>query len=321
MGEQENTSQQRSESSEARLARISDGFAGLGDVLVGRAQQAPWVVQKGRRILVPDVEALELLTTVAIRRGGRSETGRLARSIDMWVAEELRRAGFDEDEVWPRRDVPRVLPREVALLVSGLPKELRSRIWPHVLKRKAVAPADARILGRAYVKQVDVLIAQWSRGPELIVSTKSMTSSFRNNLPNRFEESYGDAKNLRGRYPLAATGFLFLMRSTTELTKPTLERACDMLRKLREGTDGYDATTMIIAEWPDLGGAVLDDVAVKLHQELVPDDLREGPFLEALIDRVLERTPIDMHVRVRELREGVDLAVAEESETEAQVPD
>jgi hypothetical protein len=60
-----------------------------------------------------------------------------------------------------------------------------------MVANKRVAPAEARVLGRAYVKQVDVLIAQWSRGPELLISTKSMVSSFRNNLPNRFEESYG----------------------------------------------------------------------------------------------------------------------------------
>lgn len=312
---------QRPVSGAARLARISDGFAGLLDALVGRSQPPPWETRDGRRVLVPDVEALELLTTVAVRRGGRSETGQLARSIDMWVAEELRRAGFDNDEVWPRRDVPRVLPREVALLLAGLPRELRERVWPHVLRNKGVAPADARVLGRAYVKQVDVLVAQWSRGPELIVSTKSMTSSFRKNLANRFEESYGDAKNLRGRYPLAATGFLFLLRSTAEMAKGTLERASDMLRKLREGADGYDATAMIVAEWSDLGDALPDKPAVKLRQDLVPDDLRDGPFLATLIDRVLERTPIDVHVRVRELREGTDLAVVEASEAEAEVPD
>ena len=55
-------------------------------------------------------------------------------------------------------------------------------------------------------KQVDILIARWDRGPELRISTKAQLSRFGKNLPNRFEESHGDATNLRGRYSLVSTG-------------------------------------------------------------------------------------------------------------------
>ena len=167
-----------------------------------------------------------------------------------------------------------------------------------MLRNKKVAPSDARVLGRAYVKQVDVLIAQWSRGPELLVSTKSMVSSFRNNLPNRFEESYGDAKNLRGRYPLVSMGFLFLLRSTVVDETGTLERVIDMLRKLQVDDDAYDATCLVLAEWADSPGFS----TVTIRNDLVPEDIRADYFLSTLIDRVLARTPIDMHVGVRERR-------------------
>ena len=40
-----------------------------------------------------------------------------------------------------------------------------------------------------------------------------MDSSYGKNAPNRIEESYGDAKNLRLRHPLAALGFVFGLRS------------------------------------------------------------------------------------------------------------
>lgn len=179
-----------------------------------------------------------------------------------------------------------------------------------MLTNKAVAPSDARVLGRAYVKQVDVLIAQWSRGPELLVSTKSMVSSFRNNLPNRFEESYGDAKNLRGRYPLVSMGFLMLMRSTVADEPGTLDRVMDMLRKLRDDQDVYDATCLVLADWADASG--FDGVVIR--QDLVPRDLSAGAFLAGLVDAVLERTPIDMHVSVRELREHRTIDLEESAE-------
>ena len=163
------------------------------------------------------------------------------------------------------------------------------------------------MLGRAYVKQVDVLVAQWSRGPELLVSTNSMVSSFRNNLPNRFEESYGDAKNLKGRYPLAAMGFLFVLRSTVLDEPGTFERAVDMLRKLSDEPDVYDATSVVLAEWSDES---FDGVRLRL--DAVPPDLSTSSFLATLVQRVMERTPVGMHVEVRQRREHRDLPLEEE---------
>lgn len=283
----------------------------FGEVLAARPSASPWLHDAdGCRRWEPDFESLASLIAVPIEAGSESQTGRLAKAIDAWTANELRRAGFDDDEVWPRLTKPRVLPRDLALYLRGLPAKERVAAEARVLTNKAVAPSDARVLGRAYVKQVDVLIAQWSRGPELLVSTKSMVSSFRNNLPNRFEESYGDAKNLRGRYPLVSMGFLMLMRSTVADEPGTLDRVTDMLRKLRDDQDVYDATCLVLADWADASG--FDGVVIR--EDLVPPDLSAGAFLAGLVDAVLERTPIDMHVSVRELREHRALALDEADE-------
>ena len=278
----------------------ADVFDSLEQVLAGRADTNPWRpnAENSTPQYLPDHGLLEDLIAIPVGEGQASGTGRLAKAIDAWVAHELRRCGFPPDEVWPRLQKPRVLPREVGLFIDGLPKSLQEAAREQLLRNKTVAPSDARVLGRAYVKQVDVLVAQWSRGPELLVSTKSMVSSFRNNLPNRFEESYGDAKNLKGRYPLAAMGFLFVLRSTVLDEPGTFERAVDMLRKLSDEPDVYDATSVVLAEWSDdsFGG-------VRLRQDAVPPDLSTGSFLATLVERVLERTPVEMHVGVRERRE------------------
>jgi hypothetical protein len=283
----------------------------FGSVLSSRLAGSPWVRDAdGSLRFEPDYDALASLVTIPIEAGSESQTGRLAKAIDAWTANELRRAGFDADEVWPRLTKPRVLPRDLALYLRGLPARERAAAEARVLANKSVAPSDARVLGRAYIKQVDVLIAQWSRGPELLVSTKSMVSSFRNNLPNRFEESYGDAKNLRGRYPLVSMGFLMLMRSTVADEPGTLDRVTDMLRKLRDDEDVYDATCLVLAEWadpPDFAGVII-------RQDLVPPDLAAADFLSTLVNGVLYRTPIDMHVAVRELREQRDLMLEEAEE-------
>ena len=282
------------------MVESPDVFDSFDEALAGGDVTNPWCSESVGRapVYTPDHSLLQNLIAIPVGESQASGTGRLAKAIDAWVAHELRRSGFPSDEVWPRIQKPRVLPREVGLFVSGLPKRLRDESTEQLLRNKAVAPSDARVLGRAYVKQIDVLVAQWSRGPELMVSTKSMVSSFRNNLPNRFEESYGDAKNLKGRYPLAAMGFLFVLRSTVLDEPGTFARAVDMLRKLREEPDVYDATSVVLAEWSDQSFA-----GVRLRQDAVPSDLSTSRFLATLIDRVLARTPVEMHVRVRELRE------------------
>ena len=287
----------------------ADVFDSFDEVPASRTDTNPWHPEgdASASLYAPDHGLLEELIAIPVGEGQAAGTGRLAKAIDAWVAHELRRCGFPPDEVWPRLQKPRVLPREVGLFLDGLPKRLQEEAREQLLRNKTVAPSDARVLGRAYVKQIDVLVAQWSRGPELLVSTKSMVSSFRNNLPNRFEESYGDAKNLKGRYPLAAMGFLFVLRSTVLDEAGTFERAIDMLRKLSDEPDVYDATSVVLAEWSD------DSFdGVRLRQDAVPADLTTGHFLATLVERVLERTPVEMHVGVRERREHRELPLHEE---------
>ncbi|GAA1708330.1 hypothetical protein GCM10009765_67350 [Fodinicola feengrottensis] len=288
------------------MASKEDVFDSFEKEIRVRPPLDPWAPDADPPRYVADYDLLATLLAIPVRDGSGSESGRLAKAIDAWTAYELRRAGFPPDEVWPRLTKPRVLPREVGIFIDRLPRSLQPAARDHLLRNKTVAPSDARVLGRAYVKQVDVLISQWARGPELLVSTKSMVSSFRNNLPNRFEESYGDAKNLRGRYPMAAMGFLFVLRSTVLDEPGTFEKALDMLRKLRVESDVYDATSIVLAEWDDA-----DFDGVTIRTDAVPADLSADRFIATLIEAVLDRTPIEMHVEVRGRREHRQLPVEE----------
>jgi len=172
----------------------------------------------------------------------------------------------------------------------------------------AVAPTDAKFLGRAYEKQVDVSIARWDRGPELLISTKTQVSSFGKNLSNRFEEAYGDAGNLRGRYPLAAVGFLFVQRSTILRDEPdAYERTVDMMRKLRDIGDGngYTATGLALVGWSE------EDPEVRIELDQVPVDIRPEQFMAKMIERVLLASSVGHHVAVRGGLERRRLAVQE----------
>lgn len=99
-----------------------------------------------------DEDLLAKLLSVAVGTAQRS--GIVAAAADVWAAEELRRAGFDADEVWPRRVKPRVLPRDVRNFIEGgaLSKKLRQEVearLTHGRARRAL-PAEAHVLGAAY---------------------------------------------------------------------------------------------------------------------------------------------------------------------------
>ncbi|HET9653812.1 MAG TPA: hypothetical protein VFP72_00525 [Kineosporiaceae bacterium] len=281
-----------------------DAFSAFDTTLAGARATDPWRQEPGTpAVYAPDFPLLERLLAIPVAAGAKVVSGRFARAIDAWLAHELRRCGFGPDEVWPRATRPRVLPRELAMLLDRLPAKLADEVRSRLPALPALAPTDARVLGRAYDKQVDVCVARWDRGPELLVSTKAQLSSFGKNLPNRFEEAYGDAGNLRARYPLASVGFLFVQRATVRTEEPdAYERTVDMVRKLRDigAGYGYTATGLLLVDWEDPAG---DGTEVRVCPEGVPEDVAAPQFLTGLIDQVLAVTPVQYHVEVRRRRE------------------
>lgn len=276
-----------------------DAFSDFDALLARYPLTDPWTHNHGEQpVYLPDYRLLGELLAIPLAAKQVSESGRFARAIDAWVSHELRRAEFTPDEVWPRPMRPRVLPRDLAVLLEKLPRKLSQEVAARLPDLAAVGPVDARFLGRAYEKQVDVCIARWDRGPELLISTKAQLSSFGKNLPNRFEEAYGDAGNLRGRYPLAAVGFLFVQRSSILTQEPdAYERTIDMIRKLRDSGNGngYTATGLVLVGWEDDS----DTAALEVREHEVPEDVAAPQFFESLIRQVLFAAPVSFHVGVR----------------------
>lgn len=288
----------------------------------------------------PDYDTLCRLLGVPLSLKATSQSGVPALALDVWVAYELRRAGFHPDRVWPREVPPRVLPADVADLVASLPRNLRGPVEERLGRGQGggTVSASANLLGKNYIKQVDVVMSTWQTGPELMISTKRMDSSFGKNAANRVEESYGDAKNLSLRHPQAALGFLYGLRSTAFSDEPdTAAWLVDLLAKLGREDDAYDAVGLVVPEWglplpagDDAGETVeaaplrIDDpldlpaadapapeevkledvVPVRLRRDLVPDELSPARFFGVMVDTVLGNSPINMHRDARQRRRG-----------------
>ncbi len=282
------------------------------DILAATPATDPWLHQHGEPPKYgPDYDLLERLLSIPVAANKTPASGGLANGVDSWLASELRRAGFGHDEIWPRPTRPRILPRDVAILLQKLPTKLADDVRQRLDGLPSVAPSDAHFLGRAYEKQVDVAMARWDRGPEILLSTKTQVSSFGKNLSNRFEEAYGDAGNLRSRYPLAAVGFFFVQRDTILTTEPdAYERTVDMIRKLRDigGSNGYTATALALISWDTIS----DDRSVHVDLDRVPEDIRPEQFMIAMLDQVLTATPVSQHVAVRSRKERRHIPVSED---------
>lgn len=306
----------------------------------------PWErAENGELRFAPDYDVLRKLLGVPLHFKATTQSGIPALALDIWLSYELRRAGFVSDQVWPRPQHPRILPLSVVKLLEALPKTERPKLEQRLAKKGAIAgvtSASASILGKNYLKQVDVIMTDWATGPELLISTKRMDSSFGKNAPNRIEESYGDAKNLRLRHPIAALGFLFGLRSTILQEEPdTAAWLLDQIGKLGREDDAYHSTCVVLIEYgdeavaaddgsepedeieepgPDEDDDALpakgpgDDAVVQMVAELpavgvltdqVPDHLDPAVFLAKLVSHVLTTTPVNMHVEARQRRKSV----------------
>lgn len=281
----------------------AEGSAGYGN---------PWVLEAGvPRFKIDEAVLTRLLGVPLAIKDVTSQSGVLAIALDVWVGYELRRAGFEPNAVWPRATMPRVLPVPVGKLLdgNGLTKPITASLKERVEGKSSVtgvASAQARVLGKLYEKQVDAGMSRWETGPEILISTKRMDGSFGKNLANRAEESYGDAKNLRLRYPLAAIGFVFGLRSTvlTERKSGALA-VIDRLTKLELEDDAYDATCLVMLEytdatsWPDVP-TLADLPSVSIRWDATPERLRPDAFFTKIVSRVLEVTPEHYHRAARD---------------------
>lgn len=312
----------------------------LFDAIVAEAPMrhlSPW--EHGK--YVPDFETLERLLGVPLLLEAKSASQVPALALDVWVAYELRRAGLDPDAVWPRETPPRVISSDLLRFVdkqySKTKKEIRERLAKGGSTFGSTVGASANLLGKNYLKQVDVVMSHWSTGPEVMISTKRMDSSFGKNAANRVEESYGDAKNLRLRHPQAATGFVYGLRSTCwDETPEKADWLVDLLTKLGREDDAYHAVALIVPEYggeveadeDDTEAAPIDDAVVpdadpeldfvlpddKLEEQLrslppvrlrhdrVPEEVSPARFFLVMLNVLLDSTPVNFHSHARMLR-------------------
>jgi hypothetical protein len=328
------------------VADVSDVLLDLDPILAAESLTRPPPWQDG--IYVPNIDLLRRLLTVPVNKGDarKQQSGRVAKAVDAWIAHELRRAGFPSDAVWPRVSRPRVLPADLAAVEDAVALALerlddvaaRTEAWgeraqkkgakgnPPSFKNARAALASilttgknnpfpgystANILGRFYVKQIDVAVSSWQHGPDVMISTKTQFSSYLNNKNNRYEEAVGEATNLRDRHPMAAMGFVMVVRTNVYNQDFAFAYLRDLLVRLRRPDGPFDATMLLAADWHDPWDGIQkkedrDPTAFPTFNDVEDATplLSSQRFFEDLLRAVTTNTPVDRHTGVRELLPG-----------------
>ena len=272
----------------------------VADAAPGGEHSNPWVRDEGGALSYePDYDTLIKLLGVPLYLKAPTTTGVPALALDVWLSYELRRSGFDADAVWPRPSAPRILPGPIVSLLNKVTAKERDALWKRLRAKTpptGAAASSANILGKNYLKQVDVVMSNWAAGPELLISTKRMDSSFGKNAANRVEESYGDAKNLRLRHPLAALGFVYGLRSTIFDESPDkAEWLIDLLQKLGREDDAYHAVSLIVIEYGShLSVEKVDDDQGDGEDPLAEAGVHGGEEVESELDEHVEQSEVDI---------------------------
>lgn len=260
----------------------------------------------------------------------------MATGLDLWAAATLRRAGLKgvrpqasepfyasqlaldaapalgeiSAELKNLEEIRDELSSRALTKLAGNVNGTRRRLGTHLKRiQSLVVKGGDAVLGEGRRKRIDVFVADWDRGLELLISTKTIALTANDatkvlkNLPNRWEEFDGDLKNLRGRFPLAVIGVLIVIPSV-EYEK-SLPPVIDMMTKLtaekRPWTNAYDRAAIIVTD-PWSTGATRhvkirnDDQGIAAQ---LPANLQPSTFFDAMVEGVLLRAPIGDHIDAR----------------------
>ena len=283
---------------------------------------------------VPDLNLLSLLLAHTDPKSIRS--GEVPMSLDIWAAATLRAAGlrgvvplasepfyvgrtaadaqttFDviDEDLAKVRELLQILradrPRSTS--VSELNTRVRSLTGALKILRKDMERRAEAVLGEGRKKQTDVFLAEWDRGLELLISTKSIAvavdkeGELSKNLANRWEEFDGDLKNLRGRFPMAVIGALVLLPASV-VRMNLLAAFVDMMTKItapgRPWVNAYDAACIVIGDLDAKNESRVPLLGDELDEAQLPPSLRPQAFFDVLLQRLFERAPISEHREAR----------------------
>lgn len=185
-------------------------------------------------------------------------------------------------------------------LHDHLADDLESRLTKWARRSRGVyVKKEAKLLGVAKDKNVDVAVIDPQNGPLLIVGARSQMSSIGNNVPGYFEGVIGDAMALEERFPMSTHGYVYLhpftvIKAGKETEKLNHARYARMYASItgRGGTDYrrtrgvFDQFAYMVVDFTTDPAKLRDDVVVAAVPE---PDLSITTFVDRMVDTFKSR--------------------------------
>lgn len=176
-----------------------------------------------------------------------------------------------------------------------LADDLDSRLTRWARKSRGVhVKKEAKLLGVAKDKNVDVAVIDPQNGPLLIVGARSQMSSIGKNVPGYFEGVIGDAMALEERFPMSTHGYVYLHpftvikagRETEKLNHPRYARMYASITG-RSGGDYrtvrgvFDQFAYMVVDFTAEPAVLRDDV---VNAAVPKPDLSVTTFVDRMVD-------------------------------------
>ncbi len=183
----------------------------------------------------------------------------------------------------------------IKFLHRHLADELESRLTPWAKKSRGVyVKEEAKLLGVAKDKSVDVAVIDPQNGPLLIIGARSQMSSIGKNVPGYFEGVIGDAMALQERFPMSTHGYVYLhpltvIKATKTTEKLNHARYAAMYASItgRSGPS-YRAVRGVFDQFAYIVADFTID-PVKLRDDIVTSAVPDPDMsIETFVDRMVE---------------------------------
>lgn len=181
-----------------------------------------------------------------------------------------------------------------------LADHLESRLTRWARKSRGVyVKKEAKLLGVAKDKNVDVAVIDPQNGPLLIIGARSQMSSIGKNVPGYFEGVIGDAMALEERFPMSTHGYVYLhpltvIKAGKETEKLNHGRYARMYASItgRGGVDYrtvrgvFDQFAYMVVDFTTEPAELRDDVVVASVPE---PDLSITTFVDRMVETFKSR--------------------------------
>lgn len=187
----------------------------------------------------------------------------------------------------------------IKLLHTFIGSQLEARLTTFAKNRKIKVVAEAKIIGSAKAKDVDITVVDPENGPLVIVGLRSQMSSVAKNVPNYYEMLVGEVTSLQHRFPMASHAYVYLhplksIKEGKEDESINHQRYARMYaaitgregRRYFEHVGLFDHFAYMVVDFDQNPPQVRDDVV----QEAVTDlDMTINTLVDRIIDTFKER--------------------------------